>query len=145
MMSSRLFFQRRLSNVEVVWKGTIHQVYFCTPQVTEIMEAELPTFVTDISTGTNQEKLEQFVRRAKTCVQAVPFRQWLDTTEIPIVGRFLPEGPSLFDQLRNENRLEWVSWRCSRERMDNAAQLGAQERTRVSDFRTRWTETLHLV
>ena len=74
------------------------------------MESEHETFVTNVNIDSNQEKVEQFLKRAQTVVRAVEFNQWLDTAEIPIIGRFLPEGPSLYDQLRNEDRLESLSF-----------------------------------
>ena len=163
MLNAQQSFKKRLSSIEVVWRGDLHKLFFSTPQVVEYLSSEEEELVAADSSATAQgstidatthlNKLEFFSAQAVALCDHVGLNAWLDSVHVPIIGRFLPEGPSVYDQLRSEDALEQISfavalanaWLLLLSLEHGASSIVGGELSLAVEFREKWCQMLNRV
>jgi hypothetical protein len=153
VLRARLFFEERMSCVEVNWHGERHKIYFTTPPVSiKYIRSERVSLTKNIRTTSNQDKLAQFQSRSQLLCSSVPFNSWLDSVYVPViswlVGGMSSPGASVYVCMRSQAKLEAVSFAvalCNAFLMliSLSAKVNAKDGTREIGYHAEWCATLN--
>jgi hypothetical protein len=70
--------QEAVASIEVIWEGSIHHIFFDVPQITQgISESRKKKLMDEIESANQDEKLKDFMKRARGVYIEVVHTEWL--------------------------------------------------------------------